>query len=275
MIRPYGRRGSRGGATAPGPGPRLVPLLAAAAAGLGAVAWTSAADTMAAPKPAPEARAGAMPGTEHYCTGYARTFHGEWRFGDAAAAGGAGRPVPFRIGANAGGAGCYAQLNVVAPPGVAPYELRRFLAKAREGTVWSLRYRGIVLIVDTERGTVVRRESGEVTRTGVLLARPPGVEEPPPAPSARQRERWYGRWRGRFPGLPFPVKLRLSAVGAGRVQGRMSMLLMSETFAGRFHGEMLVFRWRKRHVGFVMERGSDAIVYNDYRGRVFRFQRRG
>ena len=185
------------------------------------------------------------------------------------------RPVSFRIGANAGGAGCHAQLNVMAPPGVAPYELRRSRAKAKEGTVWTLRYRGIVLIVDTERGTVVRRESGEVTRTGVLLARPPGVEDPPPAPPARQRERWYGRGRGRFPGLPFPVNLRLSAVGAGRVQGRISMLLMSETFAGRFHGEMLVFRWRDRHVGFVMERGSDAIVYNDYRGRVFRFRRRG
>ena len=52
------------------------------------------------------------------------------------------------------------------------------------------------------------------------------------------------------------------------------MLLMAENFTGRFHGEMLVLRWRNRHVGLRMEPGGDALAYNDYRGRVFRFRRR-
>ena len=61
--------------------------------------------------------------------------------------------------------------------------------------------------------------------------------------------------------------------GAGEVIGRISTLLMSEHFAGRFHGEMLVFQWKNRHVGLVMESDGDTVVYNDYRGRVSRFRR--
>ena len=51
------------------------------------------------------------------------------------------------------------------------------------------------------------------------------------------------------------------------------MLLMSEAFTGRFHGEMLVFQWKNRHVGLVMETDGDTVVYHDYRGRVSRFRR--
>jgi len=49
---------------------------------------------------------------------------------------------------------------------------------------------------------------------------------------------------------------------------------MKQTFTGRFYGEMLVFRWRNRHVGLVMEPGGDVLVYTDYRGRIHRFRRR-
>ena len=49
---------------------------------------------------------------------------------------------------------------------------------------------------------------------------------------------------------------------------------MAKTFTGRFHGEMLVFRWRNRHVGLHMEPDGDTLVYNDYKGRVFRFRRK-
>ena len=51
------------------------------------------------------------------------------------------------------------------------------------------------------------------------------------------------------------------------------MLAMADSFTGRFHGEMLVFRWKNRHVGLVMEPAGDAVVYNDYKGREFRFRR--
>ena len=214
-----------------------------------------------------------MAGTEHYCTGYETTFHGAWEAGEGGEDA-AGLPVLFRIGANAGGEGCYAQLNVRTPPGVAPYELPRFGARARGGGAWILRYRKTVLEIDAGNGTVVRREGGGgPPRTGVLLANAPTVEDPPPPPPAPRRERWYGRWRGHFPGVPFPISLRFAASEAGRVQGRISSLLMAMTFTGRFHGEMLVFRWRNRHVGLVMDEGSDALVYTDYRGRVSRFRR--
>ena len=53
-----------------------------------------------------------MAGTEQYCMGYERTFHGKWAAGDA---GVSDPPVLFRIGANADGGGCYAQLNVMTP----------------------------------------------------------------------------------------------------------------------------------------------------------------
>ena len=232
---------------------------------------------MPLPKPAPlplsEAEAVAMAGTEQYCIGYERTFHGAWTTGVDRAV--AGPPVLFRIGANSRGAGCYAQLNMRTPPGVAPYALPRFRARAKEGgTAWMLRYREIVLDLDTKSGTAVRREGGNVVRNGILLARPPALGVSPPAPPARQRQRWYGKWRGRISGLPFPVTLRFSPAERGRVRGRISMLLMAENFTGRFHGELLVFRWRNRHVGLHMEPGGDTLVYHDYRGRVFRFRRR-
>ena len=273
-----GRRRGRPGAVASGV--RIASILAAAAAtGLGS-AWVEAAGATA--RAAPEVPAqpvvlevAAMAGTERYCTGYETTFHGEWEAGEAGRAGAAaGPPVLFRIGVNDGGAACYAQLNVRTPPGVAPYELSRFRAEAREGDEWTLRHRAVVLEIDAGNGRVVRREGGNVTRTGALLARPPAVGVPPPAPSARQRERWFGSWRGRFPGAPFRVTLRFSGSGAeGRVHGRISMLLMARNLMGRFHGEMLVFRWKNRHVGLRMEPHGDVLVYTDYKGRVSRFRR--
>ena len=48
------------------------------------------------------------------------------------------------------------------------------------------------------------------------------------------------------------------------------MLLMVKNFTGRFHGEMLVFRWKNRHVGLLMEPDGDTVVY---KGRVSRFRR--
>ena len=215
----------------------------------------------------------AMAGTEHYCTGYESTFHGEWSVADDARA--SVPPVLFRIGANAGGTGCYAQLNVRVPPGIAPYELPRFRARARGGNTWTLRYRDIVLELDAGSGTAIRREGADAPRRGVLRDRPPPVGNALPPPSTRQRARWYGKWRGRISQLPFPVTLRFSDAGADRVRGRISMLLLARSFTGRFHGEMLIFRWRNSHVGLVMEPGSDTLVYTDYRGRVFRFRRRG
>lgn len=249
-------------------------LVAAAVAGLGP-AWAGGAGATAPVRPG-ALGAAAMAGTERYCTGYETTFHGEWKGGEAGEAGesAAGAPVPFRIGVNAGGEGCYAQLNVMTPPGVAPYELPRFGAKARGADAWTLRYRETVLEVDAGSGSVVRREGGEVARTGVLRAGAPAVEDLPPPPSARQRKRWYGRWRGSFPGVPSPVGLHFAAAEAGGVKGRISALLMAKTFTGRFHGEMLVFRWRNRHVGLIMEPDGDTLVYHDYKGRVSRFRRR-
>ena len=83
-----------------------------------------------------EREARAMADTERYCVGYERTFHGEWETGADRAV--AGPPVLFRIGANSRGAGCYAQLNMRTPPGVAPYELPRFRARAKGGgTAWT------------------------------------------------------------------------------------------------------------------------------------------
>ena len=211
-------------------------------------------------------------GTYH-CTGYENTFHGEWPIADDARD--SGPPILFRIGANAGGAGCYAQLNVRAPPGIAPYELPRFRARARGGNAWTLRYRDIVLEFDTGSATAVRREGTDAPRRGVLRDRPPPVGNALPPPSTGQRGRWYGRWRGRISGLPFPVTLRFNDSWTGEVRGRISMLLLVRSFTGRFHGEMMVFRWRNRHVGLVMEPGGDTLVYTDYRGRVYRFRRRG
>lgn len=212
----------------------------------------------------------AMAGTEDYCAGYEQTFHGKWT---PVEAGTLGPPVLFRIGVNSRGKGCYAQLNVMTPPGVAPFELPRFRADAGDD-IWRLHYRGTVLEIDTARGTAVRRLGEEPPQSGTLLAHPPPVGEAPPPPTARQRARWYGKWRGRLSRLPFPVTLRFAESGTGEVVGRISSLLMRQTFRGRFHGEMLVFRWRNRHVGLVMEPGGDTLVYHDYRGRVHRFRRR-
>ena len=250
-----------------------------AAAGHGAAAETPARPAAAGAATETVTETAALAGTERYCKGYDTTFHGVWGAGKAGEAeaivAGAAPPVLFRIGVNAGGAACYAQLNVRTPPGVAPYELPRFRAKAGPGgDAWTLRYRADVLEIDAGSGRVVRREGRSVVRSGLLLLAPPPVGEPLPPPSAERRARWYGTtWRGRFPGAPFRVTLRFNESSAGRVIGRISMLLMSQTFTGRFHGDMLIFRWKNRHVGLVMEPGGDTLVYNDYRGRVSRFRR--
>ena len=214
----------------------------------------------------------AMAGTNDYCSGYEDLFHGTWSGGGDGEDG--GRPVLFRIGVNARGKGCYAQLNVETPPGVAPYELPRFRVETKGNGTRTLRYRDIVLEIDPANGTAVRTKGEQPPRTGTLLAQLPRVGDAPPLPPARQRARWYGKWRGRLSGVPFRVTLHFSDAGKGRVRGRISSLLMNRTFPGRFHGEMLVFRWRNRHVGLVMEPDGDALVYNDYKGRTYRFRRR-
>ena len=214
----------------------------------------------------------ALADTEEYCTGYERTFHGEWSGGGGGADG--GRPVLFRIGVNSGGNGCYAQLNVMMPRGVAPYELRRFRAETGGDGAWTLRYRDTVVEIDTATGTAVLRKGDETPQPGTLLAQAPAVGDSPPAPPATERARWYGKWRGRLSEVPFRVTLRFTESGPGTVKGRVSSLLMKRNFTGRFHGGMLVFRWRNRHVGLVMEPGGDTLVYNDYKGRVYRFRRR-
>ena len=114
------------------------------------------------------------------------------------------------------------------------------------------------------------------------MRREPALCSRGPPPSAIRRRRLppgsgsagTGGGGGRFPGAPFPVALRLSDSGKeDRVQGHISMLLMVKNFTGRFHGEMLVFRWKNRHVGLLMEPDGDTVVYNDYKGRVSRFRR--
>ncbi len=268
--------GGRVGWRTTAPGARVAPVLVAAlGVGFAAACQGATPGVPALPVVLEDA---AMSGTERYCTGYDTTFHGVWEAGEAgeaeATGAGAAPPVLFRIGLNAGGAGCYAQLNVRTPPGVAPYELPRFRAKAGPGgDAWTLRYRAFVLEIDVGSGRVVRREGRSVVRSGLLLPGPPPVGEPLPPPSAERRSRWYATWRGRFPGVPFRVTLRFNESSAGEVVGRISMLLMSRTFTGRFHGEMLVFQWKNRHVGLGMEPDGDTLVYNDYRGRAFRFQR--
>lgn len=248
---------------------RFVPMVVAVAvAGLGSVAVAEGTRVADAGVPGSTA----LPGTESYCTGYEHTAHGEWPGGGEGAAGGG--PVLFRVGINSDGEGCYAQLNVMSPPGVAPFELPRFRAQAGDDGIWTLRYRATVLEIDLVNGTAVRREGQVPPRTATLLAHPPSVGEAPSPPPARQRARWFGKWRGRLSRLPFRVTLRFSDAGEGRVHGRISSLLMKQAFTGRFHGEMLVFRWRNRHVGLVMEVGGDALVYTDYRGRIHRFRRR-
>ena len=260
----------RGRPAGPAPGARLASLLVAAAGALAPPlpGVAGAADPADGP-----AEATALAGTEDYCTGYERTFHGVWSGGGEEETG--ARPVLFRIGVNAArGEGCYAQLNVMSPLGVAPYELPRFRAEAGGDGAWTLRYRDIVLEIDPAGGRAVRRAGSAPPRSGALLARPPRVGDAPPLAPARQRARWYGKWRGRLSGVPFRVTLRFSDAGGGRVHGRISSLLMNQAFTGRFHGEMLVFRWRNRHVGLVMEPGGHALVYNDYKGRTYRFRRR-
>jgi len=271
--RPAGGR-VRWRTTAPGARSASV-LVAALEVGFAAACHGAAAEIPALPVVLEDV---AMSGTERYCTGYETTFHGVWGAGEAgeaeASVAVAAPPVLFRIGLDAGGAGCYAQLNVRTPPGVAPYELPRFRARAGPGRdAWTLRYRADVLEIDVGTGRVVRREGGSVVRSGLLLPGSPPVGEHLPPPSAERRARWYGTWRGRFPGAPFRVTLRFNESFAGGVSGRISMLLMSQTFTGRFHGDMLVFQWKNRHVGLFVEPGGDTLVYNDYRGRVARFGR--
>ena len=242
--------------------------LALAGAGLGFVAGDAGA---AAPSQVVGPAAAGMAGTERYCNRYEHTFHGAWT-----AEGREGAPVLFRVGANTGAdrRGCYAQLNVMMDRGIAPYELPRFRVETGDGGVWTLRYRTIFVTLDTERRTAAHRQGEGPLRTGRLLARPPPIGSIPPAPPARHMERWYGRWRGRFTNLPFPVTLRFSGTGANEVEGRISALLWARSFTGRFHGEMLIFQWRNRHVGLVMEEDGDSLVHVNYRGKVFRFHRR-
>ena len=159
----------------------------------------------------------AMADTEEYCTGYERTFHGEWSDGAGGADG--GRPVLFRIGVDSGGTGCYAQLNVITPLGVAPYELRRFRAEAGGDGAWTLRYRDTVLEIDSATGTAVRRKGDETPQPGTLLAHAPAVGDSPPAPPAKEQARWYGKWRGRLSEVPFRVTLRFTESGSGTVKG--------------------------------------------------------
>ena len=243
-----------------------VPLIAAVLIG----PWLAATVAEAAPLRSPTSRAPAMAGTEQYCSGYDETFHGEW----IETGPGASRPpMPFRIGADSDGAACYSQLGVMSSRRVAPYELPRFRVESKGGGIRTIRYRDFVLELDTGSATAVQRRGEEPPWTGTLLDGPPPVGGAHTAPPEAWRERWYGKWRGRLSDLPFPVTLRFSRSGGEGVDGRISMLAVADSFTGWFHGEMLVFRWKNRHVGLVMESAGDAIVYNDYKGRVFRFSR--
>ena len=174
----------------------------------------------------------AMADTDEYCTGYERTFHGEWSDGA-----GGGRPVLFRIGVDSGGTGCYAQLNVMTPPGVAPYELRRFRVEASGDGAWTLRYRDTVLEIDSATGTAVRRKGDEAPQPGALLAHAPAVGDSPPALSAKERVRWYGKWRGRLSEVPFRGYVAVYRVRAGDGQGP-SLVASDET---ELHGP--IPRW--------------------------------
>ena len=127
-------------------------------------------------------------------------------------------------------------------------------------------------IPDTERPFAVR----------VRAHRGPACCSRGPLPSVMSgRSLPRGRWSvgtgsggGRFANLPFPVTLQISGSGASQVQGKISALLMAQSFTGRFHGEMLIFRWRNRHVGLLMEPGGDTLVHINYEGKVFQFHRR-
>ena len=195
-----GRRGG-GGRERPraaSPSARLASIiLAVTAAGLvpaGLVPAGLAADSKAPVQPVvPEAAA--MAGTEDYCTGYGRTFHGEWEAGEGGDGAGGAPAVLFRIGVSGDGSACYAQLNARTPPGVAPYEFPRFGATATGGSAWTLRYRNTVLEIDAGNGTAVRREGGNVARSGVLRARAPGRRRFPaatPRPGAEALARVVG-----------------------------------------------------------------------------------
>ena len=157
-----------------------------------------------------------MAGTEHYCTGYETTFYGAWEAGEASDGGGWRRPrappVLFRIGVNADGKGCYAQLNVKTPArGRPPTSFP--VSEPGRGTAtpgpFATGRPSSRSMPGAEPWSGVR--AGDSARTGVLLARAPAVgEPPPPPPSAPRRERWYGRWQGRFPGgvVPDPPAFR-------------------------------------------------------------------
>ncbi len=228
-----------------------------------------AASVPSSPAGAVEAPA-IMAGAERYCEGYEETFDGVWTSG-------AGAPVPFRVGVAPPGAearACYAQLNVDEARRIAPYELRRYEAsRGPGGVVWTLRYRHFEVEIDPARGTAAHRRGEAEAETGVLLPVPPPVAPAPPAPSPDRAERWYGKWKGRFPGVPFPVTLRLSESGPGEVGGELSVPLLSRSFAGRFHGGMLVFPWKNRHIGFSLEPDGGTLVHVSYKGEVFRLRR--
>ena len=64
----------------------------------------------------------------------------------------------------------------------------------------------------------------------------------PDSAANHRMEHWYGTWHGRLSGLPTQVILESSPLGANEGRGRISSLLITQTFTGRFHGEILVFR---------------------------------
>lgn len=234
---------------------------ALALAGLAASVPPPAAGAVEAP--------GIMAGAERYCDGYEKTFDGMWTSG-------AGAPVPFRVGvgpSDAEARACYAQLNVDEARRIAPYELRRYQASPGPGGVWTLRYRHFEVEIDPARRTAAHRRGQDDAETGVLLSAPPPVAPAPPAPSPDRARRWYGKWKGRFPGVPLPVTLRLSESGPGEVGGELSVPLLSREFAGRFHGGMLVFPWKNRYIGFSLEPDGGALVHVSYKGETFRLRR--
>ena len=209
---------------------------------------------------------GVLWGTEGYCRGYEETFQGWWKT--------EGPPVTFRVGVNNdGNKGCYAQLSVAVSDGIAPYELPRFRVSRQDG-LWSLAYRNAKVRIDPVHRTASRRVGEDATYVGTLREDALPLQPPPTPPSEQWIRRWHGSWKGRFAKLPFAVTLRFAGSDPNRIEGRISAPFTAKTFIGRFHGEMLVFRWKNRHIGLRLEEAGDTLVHVNYRGKVFRFRRK-